>query len=99
MSCVIKVTKDTNLMTSCARTYETTTGALATRILTAWGDEESVSYHGANFAKGQVTMFGGVENANVDPILEITSDPGVGFFDVRAVRTMLGQAQLPQLVD
>lgn len=67
------------------RADETTAGAVATRILTAWGDQDTITYHGDNFAKGQVILYGGVENSNPDPIAEITSDAGVSFFDVRAV--------------
>lgn len=71
------------------RPDETTTGALTTRILTAWGDQDTVTYHGDNFAKGQVILYGGVENSNPDPIAGITSDPGIAFFDVNLVRGRL----------
>lgn len=59
---------------------------LPTRLLTAWGDSETIGYHAANFAKAEVILYGGVENANTDPILELTNDPDVPFFDVTAVR-------------
>lgn len=75
------------MKTRSTRAGENTTGALATRIIAAWGDQDTISYHDANFAKGQVTLYGGVENSNLDPIVELTSDPGVSFFDVRAVRS------------
>ena len=75
----------------CARADETTIGAVPTRILTAWGDQDTVTYHGANFAKGQVIMYGAVENSNVDPIFKIASDPGVSSFDVRLVRSTVGK--------
>ena len=65
-----------------------TIGAVATRILTAWGDEDTISYHDANFAKGQVILYGGVENSDVNPISEIASKTGVSFVDVRAVREL-----------
>ena len=65
-----------------------TIGAVATRIFTAWGDEDTISYHDANFAKGQVILYGGVENSNSDPIIEVASDPGVSSFEVRAVRAI-----------
>ena len=82
----------------CARADETTIGAVPTRILTAWGDQDTVTYHGANFAKGQVILFGGVENSDVNPVAELTSDPGVSFFDVRPVRAILGRSELLQSV-
>lgn len=69
-----------------APTITSTTGALATRILTAWGDQDTISYHAADFAKGQVILYGGTENSNSNPIFEVMSDPAVSFFDVRAVR-------------
>lgn len=68
-----------------------TTGAASTRILTAWGDQDTISYHGADFAKGQVILFGGVENSDFDPIAEVTSAPGVSYFDLRAVRQLQQQ--------
>ena len=75
-----------------------TVGALATRVLTAWGEQDEITYHGANFAKGQVILFGGVENSDVNPVAELTSDPGVSFFDVRPVRAILGRSELLQSV-
>lgn len=32
-----------------------------------------------------MTLYGGVENSDFDPIIGITSDPGVSFFDITAV--------------
>ncbi|CAN0543062.1 unnamed protein product, partial [Ectocarpus sp. 12 AP-2014] len=47
-------------------------GAQPTRLLAAWGDSDTVGYHDANFAKGQVVMFGGSENDDAaDPVLEV----------------------------
>lgn len=66
-------------------------GSLATRVLAAWGDEESISYHGLNFAKAEIIFFGGTENSNPDPVLELISSPTVASFDVTAVRTFVGQ--------
>ncbi|CAM9815198.1 unnamed protein product, partial [Ectocarpus fasciculatus] len=57
---------------------------LPTRLLAAWGDSETIGYHAANFAKAEVILYGGVENSNTDPIIELTSDPDVTFFDVTA---------------
>lgn len=63
-------------------------GSLATRVLGAWGDEESISYHGSNFAKAEIIFFGGTENSNPDPIVELTSSPTAYSFDVTAVRAI-----------
>lgn len=60
-------------------------GVLPTRLLAAWGDDEAISYHYTNVAKGQVILFGGVENSNVDLLDEIASSPNVSVFDVTAV--------------
>ncbi|CAM9448244.1 unnamed protein product, partial [Ectocarpus sp. 4 AP-2014] len=57
---------------------------LPTRLLAAWGDSETIGYHAANFAKAEVILYGGIENSNTDPILELTTDPDVLFFDVTA---------------
>lgn len=71
---------------SCAyATDETSTGAVPTRILTAWGDEDTITYHGGNFAKGQVFLYGGAENSDYDPIAKVSSQAGISFFDVMAV--------------
>lgn len=82
----------------CTRGRNDDTGALATRILAAWGDQDTISYHDADFAKGQVILYGGMENSIFDPIVELTSDPGVLSFDVAAVRAMLGKSELSELV-
>lgn len=59
-------------------------GSPPTRLIAAWGDEESVEYHGTtNFAKGEVVVFGGAEHADVEP--DVASDPEVSFFDVTTV--------------
>ncbi|CAM9386585.1 unnamed protein product [Ectocarpus sp. 12 AP-2014] len=57
---------------------------LPTRLLVAWGDSETIGYHATNFAKAEAVLYGGVENSNTDPILELTTDPDVPFFDVTA---------------
>lgn len=44
-----------------------------------------MSYHGTNFAKGEVVIFGGAESADVEPLADVISDPEVSFFDVTAV--------------
>lgn len=56
-----------------------------TRLLAAWGDGETISYHESNFAKGEVILFGGVNTSIFDPLLEITSNPNVSSFDVMMV--------------
>eukprot|EP00752_Nemacystus_decipiens_P015391 g13724.t1 len=64
-------------------TDDTLDGSQPTRLIAAWGDDESMEYHGtADFAKGEVIIFGGAETANVDS--NVLSDPGVSFFDVTA---------------
>lgn len=67
---------------SCRCSYE---GALPTRLLAAWGDEDVISYHGFDFAKGEVIVFGGMENSDPDPISDISSSPSVASFDVTSV--------------
>lgn len=48
-----------------------------------------MEYHGTtDFAKGEVVMFGGVENADVTP--DVASDPEVKFFDVTTVSARVG---------
>lgn len=44
-----------------------------------------MEYHGTSFAKGEVVMYGGAENADEDPLADVISDPEVSFFDVSAV--------------
>ncbi|CBJ33319.1 conserved unknown protein [Ectocarpus siliculosus] len=57
-------------------------GAIPTRVLTAWGDSDTVGYHGENFAKGQVVMFGGSENDDAaDPVIDVKTSEDVQFFD------------------
>ncbi|CAM9101397.1 unnamed protein product [Ectocarpus fasciculatus] len=52
----------------------------ATRLLAAWGESDSVGYHAGNFAKGDVVMFGGSENADAaEPLDEVKAT--VSFFD------------------
>lgn len=58
---------------------------MPTRLIAAWGDSETISYHGARFGKAEVTMFGGQESSNIDPLLDLKSDPSVSFFDVTSV--------------
>ena len=61
------------------------TGVPTTRLLAAWGDSETISYHGAHIGKAEVVMFGGQEGSNVDPLLDLKSDPSVSFFDFTSV--------------
>ncbi|CAN0293249.1 unnamed protein product, partial [Ectocarpus sp. 12 AP-2014] len=57
-------------------------GAVPTRLLAAWGDSDTVGYHGGSFAKGQVVMFGGSENDDAaDPVLDVKTSADVQFFD------------------
>eukprot|EP00903_Cladosiphon_okamuranus_P022591 g20786.t1 len=63
---------------------DTADGAMPTRLIAAWGDSETVSYHGAAWGKAEVAMFGGEETSILDPLLELKSDPGVSFFEVIA---------------
>ncbi len=60
-------------------------GIPPTRLIAAWGDSESMTYHGTDVAKGEVIMFGGAENADVEPLGDVMSDPDVSFFDITAV--------------
>ncbi len=60
-------------------------GAQPTRLIVAWGDTESISYHQANVAKGEVILFGGPENADAEPLAEVKSSPEVLYFDVTTV--------------
>ena len=58
--------------------------AAPTRIIVAWGDDESVSYHGAKRARGSVRIFANytsevTESRALLDALEVESD---GFFDV-----------------
>lgn len=65
-------------------------GALPTRLLAAWGDEVTISYHGtSNVVQGQVTLFGGSENSNADPLVGILADAAVSYFDVTEVSLSL----------
>ncbi|CBJ30301.1 conserved unknown protein [Ectocarpus siliculosus] len=58
-------------------------GALATRLLAAWGDSESLGYHDVNFAKGEVVMFGGSESADAaEPLVEVKASEDFSYFDV-----------------
>eukprot|EP00903_Cladosiphon_okamuranus_P022592 g20787.t1 len=63
---------------------DTADGAVPTRLIAAWGDSETVSYHGAAWGKAEVLMFGGEETSILDPLLELKSAPGVSFVDVIA---------------
>eukprot|EP00903_Cladosiphon_okamuranus_P014858 g13759.t1 len=65
-----------------AFTDDTAPGAQSTRLIAAWGESESMSYHGTNSAKGEVIMFGGAENADAEPLADVVSNPEVSFFDV-----------------
>ena len=44
-----------------------------------------MSYHGTQLAKAEVVLFGGEENSDTDPLLEVKSAPSVQFFDITAV--------------
>ena len=49
-----------------------------------------MSYHGTtDFAKGGVVLFGGAENADVEPLADVVSDPDITFFDVAAVSELI----------
>eukprot|EP00752_Nemacystus_decipiens_P002626 g2458.t1 len=61
---------------------DTQEGTPPTRLMAAWGDSESMSYHATNFAKGVVIVFGGPENADAEPLADVVSDPDASFFDV-----------------
>eukprot|EP00752_Nemacystus_decipiens_P002628 g2460.t1 len=66
-----------------AFTDDTQDDSQPTRLIAAWGDSDSIEYHGTvNVAKGEIIMFGGAENANMEP--DVISDPEVSFFDVTA---------------
>lgn len=60
-------------------------GVAPARLIAAWGDSETISYHGTQFGKAEVIMFGGQEGSNIDPLLDLKSNPSVSFFDVLAV--------------
>eukprot|EP00752_Nemacystus_decipiens_P015392 g13725.t1 len=63
---------------------DTKDGVAPTRLLAAWGDSDTISYHGAHFGKAEVVMFGGQESSNMDPLVDLKSDPSVSTFDVTA---------------
>ena len=65
-------------------------GVSPTRLIAAWGDSATVSYHGTQLAKAEVVVFGGEENSDTNPLLEVTSTPGVQFFDITAVSGAMG---------
>ncbi|CAN0202728.1 unnamed protein product, partial [Scytosiphon promiscuus] len=62
---------------------DTQDGVLPTRLLAAWGNTESVSYHDTNFAKGEVVMFAEAESSDADlPLVEIKESADVKYIDV-----------------
>ncbi|CAM9105653.1 unnamed protein product, partial [Hapterophycus canaliculatus] len=64
---------------------DTQDGVSPTRLMAAWGDTELVSYHGTNFAKREVVMFGSEEDADAYiPLVEIKESDDVAYFDVTA---------------
>lgn len=60
-------------------------GVVPTILIAAWGDSETVSYHGTHSAKASVAVFGEQEGSYVDPLLDLKSNPDVSFFDVTTV--------------
>lgn len=61
-------------------------GGDTTKLIAAWGNEDTVSYHGIdNVAQGQEYLFADVGDSGVAPLAEIMSDDTVSYFDVTAV--------------
>ncbi|CAM9245832.1 unnamed protein product, partial [Hapterophycus canaliculatus] len=82
---------------------DTEEGVPPTRLIAAWGDTEFMSYHDADFAKGEVVMFASAEDADAAvPLIEIMESNDTMFFDVTtnnftipAVRTWYENTCLP----
>lgn len=72
-------------------------GALPTTLIAAWGNSETISYHGIQSAKGAVVVFGGEDSSDVDPLRELKSNPGVSFFDVTTVTAVAASSFCPHL--
>jgi hypothetical protein len=58
----------------------------STRIISAWGDTESVSYHGENRARNSVRLFAdpSTSSSELDALLDVLVKDADGYFDVLA---------------
>lgn len=57
-------------------------GATPARIFSAWGDEDSVSYHGSNVAQATVYLFSQQGASDPDPLVHLKANDQILAFDV-----------------
>ncbi|CAM9465936.1 unnamed protein product [Choristocarpus tenellus] len=64
---------------------DTVEGASPTKIIAAWGDTSTISYHGlTNRMTGSVVFYGEANPAS-DPLVDVKGESGVSYFDVAPV--------------
>ena len=61
-------------------------GIVPTRLIAAWGNQDSITYHASDVGLAQVILFGDDAEASTDPLVEIKAAEDISYFDVGAVR-------------
>ncbi|CAM9395306.1 unnamed protein product [Sphacelaria rigidula] len=59
-------------------------GTNPTRLIAAWGSQDSVSYHGSNVGQAQVILFEEDNEASTDLLVDIKAADDISYFDIAA---------------
>ncbi|CAM9153832.1 unnamed protein product [Sphacelaria rigidula] len=63
---------------------DTVEGTNPTRLIAAWGSQDSVSYHGSDVGQAQVILFAEDNEASTDQLVDVKAAEDISYFDVAA---------------